>query len=78
MQQNPGFSLAGEATYIHGGVDLSNRLIIGGKLVDLDSVADQLAGDFELELGQLTLGDGIRLCNDWNNVYLHWRNQVEM
>lgn len=76
MKQNPGFGLAGEATYVHGGVDLGDGLVIGGKLVDLNAVADQLAGDFELELGQLTLGDGIRLSNDWNNIYLQWRNQV--
>lgn len=65
--------MADETTYVHGGVDLGNGLVVGGKLVDLNSVADQLAGDFELELGQLTLGDGIRLCDDWNNIYLQWR-----
>lgn len=48
-----------EATYIHGGVDLSDGLVVGGKLVDLNSIADKLTCDFELELGQLTLGDGI-------------------
>lgn len=76
MKQNAGFRLADEATYVHGGVDLGDRLVIGGKLVDLNSVADQLAGDLELELGQLTFGDGIRLSNDRNNIYLQWRNQV--
>lgn len=45
--------------YIHAGVDLCHRLIIGGKLVDLHTVANQLACDFYFELGQFTLGDGI-------------------
>lgn len=45
--------------YIHGGVDLCHRLIISGKLVDLHSITDQFTGDFDFELGQFTLGDGI-------------------
>lgn len=56
--------------YIHGGVDLCHRLIISGKLVDLHSITDQFTGDFDFELGQFTLGDGIWLGNDWNNVDL--------
>lgn len=67
--------MANGATYVHGGVDLSDGLVIGGELVDLNSIADQLAGDLELELGQLALGDGIRLGDDWNNIYLQWRNK---
>lgn len=46
-------------TYVHGGVDLCHRLIIGGELVDLHSVANQLTCDFDFELGQFTLGDGV-------------------
>lgn len=67
--------MANEATYVHGGVDLSDGLVIGGELVDLNSIADQLAGDLELELGQLALGDGVRLGDDWNDIYLQWRNR---
>lgn len=74
IKENPELDSAVEATYVHGGVDLGDGLVIGGKLVDLNSIADQLASDFELELGQLTLGDGVRLGDDWNNVYLQWRN----
>lgn len=50
--------LCGEP-YVHAGVDLCHRLIISGKLVDLHSIANQLACDFYFELGQFTLGDGI-------------------
>lgn len=56
--------------YVHAGVDLCNRLIIGGKLVDLHSVANQLACDFYFELGQFTLGDGIWLGDDRDNIHL--------
>lgn len=56
--------------YVHGGVDLRHRLVISGKLVDLHAVADQFTGDFDFELGQLTLWDGIRLGNDWDNIDL--------
>lgn len=61
--------------YIHGRVDLCHRLVVGGELVDLHSVADELTGDFDFELGQLTLGDGVRLGNDWNNIDLQLRNE---
>lgn len=56
--------------YVHAGVDLCNRLVIGGKLVDLHSVANQLACDFYFELGQFTLGDGIWLGDDRDNIHL--------
>lgn len=62
-------------SHIHCGVDLRHRLIIGGKLVDLHPVAYELAGDFDFELGQLTLRDGIRLGDDWNNINLELRNE---
>lgn len=61
--------LCGEP-YVHAGVDLCHRLVIGRKLVDLHSVANQLACDFYFELGQLTLGDGIRLGDDRDNIHL--------
>lgn len=61
--------------YIHGGVDLCHRLIVSGKLVDLHPVADQFAGDLDFELGQLTLGDGIRLGNDWDDIDLQRRSK---
>lgn len=38
-------------THVHGSVDLCHRLIICRELVDLDSVADKLASDFDFELG---------------------------
>lgn len=56
--------------YIHGGVDLCNRLIVGGKLVDLHAIANQLTCDFDFELGQFTLGDGIWLGDDRDDVDL--------
>ena len=37
-------------THVHGSVDLCHRLIICRELVDLDSIADKLAGDFDFEL----------------------------
>lgn len=46
-------------SYVHGGVDLCHRLVVGGELVDLNAVADQLTGDLDLELGQLAFGDGV-------------------
>lgn len=61
--------------YIHGGVDFCHRFIISGELVDLDSVADQLTGDFDFELGQFALRDGIWLCNDWDDVDLKMSNE---
>lgn len=57
-------------THIHDGINLCNRLVISGKLVDLDPIADQLAHDLDLELVELTLGDGVSLGNDGNNVNL--------
>lgn len=61
--------------YIHGGVDLCHRLVISGELVYLNTVADQLTGDLDFELGQLALGDGVRLGNDWNNIDLQLRKE---
>lgn len=56
--------------HIHDCVNLCNSLIISGELVDLDPIADQLAHDLDLELVELTLGDGVSLGNDGNNVHL--------
>lgn len=56
--------------HIHDCVNLCNSLIIRGELVDLDPVADQLAHDLDLELVELTLGDGVSLGNDGNNIHL--------
>lgn len=61
-------------SYIHGRVDLCNRLVISWELVDLHSVANQLTGDFDFELGQFALGDGIWLGNDWDNIDLQLKN----
>lgn len=57
-------------THIHDCINLCHSLIISGKLVDLDPIADQLAHDLDLELVELTLGDGVSLGNDGNNVNL--------
>lgn len=46
-------------SYVHGGVDLCHRLVVDGELVDQNTVADQLTGDLDLELGQLAFGDGV-------------------
>lgn len=56
--------------HIHDCVNLCNSLVIRGKLVDLDPVADQLAHDLDLELVELALGDGVSLGDDGNNVHL--------
>lgn len=56
--------------YIHCRVDLSYGLIIQWELVDLDPVADQLTHDFDLELVQLALTDGVRFRNHWDDVHL--------
>lgn len=37
-------------THVHRGVDFCDGFIIRGKLVDLNTIADQLAHDFYLEL----------------------------
>lgn len=57
-------------THIHDRINLCHGLVISGKLVDLDPVADQLAHDLDLELVELTLGDGVSLGNDGNDVNL--------
>lgn len=44
-------------THIHDCIDLCDSLVICGKLVDLDPVADQLTHDLDLELVELALGD---------------------
>lgn len=56
--------------HIHDCVNLGHSLVVSGKLVDLNPVADQLAHDLDLELVELTLGDGVSLGNDGNNVHL--------
>lgn len=56
--------------HIHNCVNLSNSLVISGKLVDLNPIADQLAHDLDLELVELTLGNSVSLGNDGNNVHL--------
>lgn len=57
-------------SYIHCCVDLCYGLIIQGELVDLDSIANQLTHDFDLEFVQLTLTDGVCFGNHWDDVHL--------
>lgn len=61
---------APSSTHIHDCINLSNGLVVSGKLVDLDSVADQLTHDLDLELVELALRDGVGLGNDGNYVHL--------
>ena len=56
--------------YIHCGVDLGDGLIVHRKLIDLDTITDQLTHDLDLELVELTLRDGVCFGNDWNDVDL--------
>lgn len=58
------------ASYIHRSVDFCHSLIIQGELVDLDTIADEFTHDFDLELMQLTLTDGVSLGDHWDNVHL--------
>lgn len=57
-------------TYTHRGIYLSHCLFIRRELVDLDTVADQLAHDFTLELVQLVFCNGVSLGNDGDDVHL--------
>ncbi len=56
--------------YIHCSVDLGYSLIIQGELVYLDPVADQFTHDFDLELVQLALADGVSFGDHWDDVHL--------
>lgn len=56
--------------YVHGGVDLGYGFIIQRELVDLDAVADQFAHDFDLELVQFALTDGVCFGDHWDDVDL--------
>jgi hypothetical protein len=60
-------------THVHDCINLGDSLVIGGKLVDLDSVADQLTHDLDFELVELALGDGVSLGNDGDYIHL-WRS----
>lgn len=65
----------GGVTHVHHGVDLCDRFVVRGELVDLHPVADQLAHDLDLELVQLALGDGVCLGNDGDDVHLQHRRE---
>lgn len=56
--------------YVHCRVDLGYGLVIQGELVDLDPVADELAHDFDLELVQLALTDGVGFGDHRDDVDL--------
>lgn len=59
--------------YVHSSVDFGYSLIVQRKLVDLHSVADEFTHDFDLELVQLTLADGVSFGDDWDDVHL-WQH----
>lgn len=63
-------------TYIHHGVDLCHSIVISGKLVDLDSVADQLTHDLDFKLVEFTLGNGVGFSNYWNDINLQKRKII--
>lgn len=58
------------SSYIHSSVDFGYSLIVQRELVDLDSVADKLTHDFDLELVQLALTDGVGFGDDGDDVHL--------
>lgn len=62
--------MIGSVTHIHHRVDLSDCFIVCGELIDLHTVADQLAHYLYLELVQLALGDGVCFGNNWNDIHL--------
>lgn len=64
------------SSYVHSSVDFGYSLIIQRELVDLDTVADKLTHDFDLELVQLALTDGVSFSNDRNDVHL-WQDGTQ-
>lgn len=62
-------------THIHGGVDLGDCIIVCGELVDLHSVAHQLAHDLDLEFMELALGDCIGFSDDGDYIHLKRRER---
>lgn len=56
--------------HIHSSVDFGHSLIIQGELVDLNTIADKLTHDFDLEFVQLTLTNGVGFGDHWDDVYL--------
>lgn len=57
-------------THVHGGVDLTDGFVVCRELIDLDTVAHQLAHDLYFELVELALGDCVCFGNDGNDVDL--------
>ncbi len=55
---------------VHRGVRLGAGLVVGRELVDAHAVRLQLGHDAEFELGQLALGDVVRLCDYRDDVHL--------
>lgn len=58
------------ATYIHGGVELCDVLILRRKLVNLHSVTEQLVHNILLQNFQVVLGHDVRLRDDGDDVHL--------
>lgn len=56
--------------YIHTGVDFGHSLIVQRELVNLDTIADQFTHDFDLELVQLTLTDGVSFGDHRDDIHL--------
>lgn len=63
--------------YVHGGVDLTDGLVVRGELVNLDAVAHQLAHYLYFEFVELALGDCVCFGNDGNDVHLKMDEEEE-
>lgn len=59
-----------KVTYVHGGIDLTDSLIICWELIDLHAVAHQLTHNLYFKFMELALGDCVRFSNDGNYVDL--------
>lgn len=59
-----------ELTYVHGGVDLTDGLIVCRELIYLHTVAHQLTHNLYFEFVELTLGDCVGFGNDGDYIDL--------
>lgn len=63
------------SSYVHGRVDFRNSFVVGWKLVYLNTVADQLTHDLDLEFLKFTFGNSVCLRDDGDNVDLNGSKQ---